>query len=361
VNNPSVFDIFEKIEIIPLETTDSSLLGDIYGIAFYNNHYYIGDSRGNYLFCFDEKGKFVRKIGKVGQGPEEYITASLTINSYKDVVEALNPMGVLYVYDLSGKFVSKTFLPMEVPNYQTPLIPDDSIMLLNYHGPLILNDSLLILTSIVKNDQDQLYVYSINSNTVVNSFYKENPVLDLFEVKKFYRYNDNIYYSKSLKSSVFKIDQYGYEVAYAWDFGKFNPERVKFDKDITDKRVWEMYESSQIKGIHVSQFQNNNYYYTCIASSDTFFVSQDKVKTTYVHVLYDKRDNDAYVFNKFKEYLYFNPLYWCNEYVLSYSFLFYYKDIPKFIDSPVFDEENRNKLRAMKEDDNPFIIKYYFK
>ena len=38
-----------------------------------------------------------------------------------------------------------------------------------------------------------------------------------------------------------------------------------------------------------------------------------------------------------------------------------YKDIPKFIDSPVFDEENRNKLRAITEDDNPFLIKYYFK
>jgi len=41
--------------------------------------------------------------------------------------------------------------------------------------------------------------------------------------------------------------------------------------------------------------------------------------------------------------------------------VFYYKDISKFIDSPVFDEENRNKLKAMKEDDNPFLIKYYFK
>jgi len=63
LNTPSVFDIFEKVEIIPLETTDNSLLGNIFGIAFYNNHYYITDLKGESLFCFDEHGKFVRKIG----------------------------------------------------------------------------------------------------------------------------------------------------------------------------------------------------------------------------------------------------------------------------------------------------------
>ena len=328
LNTPSVFDIFEKVEIIPLETTDNSLLGHIVRMDYYKNHYYIRDLQGESLFCFDENGKFVRKIGKEGQGPEEYIVVtSMVINRFNDVVEALSPSGVLYIYDMFGKFVSKTNLPMVVPNFQTPMIPDDSIRLLNYQSSLILNDSLRILTSSVDNDQDQLYVYSIKSNTVINSFYKENPVLDGFVVKEFYRYDDSIYYSKALKSSVFKIDQYGYEVAYAWDFGKFNPERIKFDKDITDERLIEMFKSSQIKGIHIRQYQNDNYYYTNFVGYDTDLASHDPQYTerlANVHVLYDKRNNKTYVFNKFKEYLYFGPLFWCNEYVLDHSFIFYY-------------------------------------
>jgi len=200
-------------------------------------------------------------------------------------------------------------------------------------------------------------VYSIKTNTVVNSFYTESPVLDGIANRGFYQYNDSIYFFKALKSSVIKIDQYGYEVAYAWDFGKFNPEQVKLDKDITSEKLSEMVKSSQIKGVYVSQKQNDKYYYTCFVSHDP----QDSEKITFVHVLYDKRDKKTYVFDKFKEYLYFGPLYWCNEYALGQSYIFSYKDIPKFIDSPVFDEENRNKLRAMKEDDNPFLLKYYFK
>ena len=365
LNTPSVFDIFEKIEIIPLETTDNSLLGNIFGIVFYNSHYYITDMKGESLFCFDEHGKFVQKIGKVGQGPGEYTTVpSFAINGYNDVVEALSPWGFLYIYDLSGRLGSKTSLPMLVPNYQTSLIQDDSIRVFNYQISLILNDSIRILKSSVENEEDQLYVYSINSNTVVNSFYKENPVLDGFAVKEFYRYNNSIYYSKALISSVFKIDQYGYKIAYAWDFGKFNPERIKFDKDITNERLSEMFKSSQIKGVYYTKYQNDNYYYTAFVGHDRDLASQDPKDSeilTSVHVLYDKRDNKTYVFNKFKEYLYFAPLYWCNEYVLGASFIFYYKDIPEFIDSQVFDEENRNKLKAIKEDDNPFLIKYYFK
>jgi hypothetical protein len=45
LNTPSVFDIFKKIEIIPLETTKDCLIGQFFSVNYYNNNYYIFDSQ----------------------------------------------------------------------------------------------------------------------------------------------------------------------------------------------------------------------------------------------------------------------------------------------------------------------------
>ena len=50
--------LFSKVEIIPLETTDESLITSIHQIIEYNNRFYILDDRIYVLFCFDKSGKF---------------------------------------------------------------------------------------------------------------------------------------------------------------------------------------------------------------------------------------------------------------------------------------------------------------
>lgn len=341
MNPPSVFDIFEKIEIIPLETTNNSLIGgQADNIDFFDNHYYVLDGRTDSFYCFDEHGRFVRKIGNKGAGPEEYFLATnFAINKSNHVVELLNPFGIIYTYELSGKFVSKTQLPDLVPNYQ-------EIMLLN--------DSIRILRSSTHNNENQLYAYSNQSNTIVNSFYKENPAINGFNLLSFYHYNNGIYFYKPLKSAVFKIDQHGFEVAYSWDFGALNPEKAELDSDITSERIAEMYMNAQIKGIYNIQYQNDDYYYTLFRR----YVNQDLVN---INVLYDKRTNRKIVFDNFKEGLRFFPIFWCDNYVLATSSLFRERNVGKTVDPMVLDEANSNILNTIEEDDNPFILKYYFK
>lgn len=62
----------DSIDIIPLETTDESLLSNIGRLIFHKGHFYILDGTRRGIFVFDEKGRFVRKIGKQGGGPGEY-------------------------------------------------------------------------------------------------------------------------------------------------------------------------------------------------------------------------------------------------------------------------------------------------
>lgn len=60
-----------KIEIVPLETTDSGLVNRVYHIAAVDDYLIVSSPRGCLSFGLND-GKFRGKIGRVGQGPEEY-------------------------------------------------------------------------------------------------------------------------------------------------------------------------------------------------------------------------------------------------------------------------------------------------
>jgi hypothetical protein len=71
-----ISDFTQDIEYIPLETTDSSLVGEIEKMIVWNDSLYIWDRMTESIFCFNSKGKFLFKIHKHGPGPEEYIRIS---------------------------------------------------------------------------------------------------------------------------------------------------------------------------------------------------------------------------------------------------------------------------------------------
>jgi len=62
---------FISQQIIPLETRDDILMGDIKRIMVYDDTYFILDSR-NVIFRFDKDGKFLSKIARQGRGHGEY-------------------------------------------------------------------------------------------------------------------------------------------------------------------------------------------------------------------------------------------------------------------------------------------------
>jgi hypothetical protein len=70
--NPVLSSLFtDTYKITPLETTDECLLGRIDKIKKIKGHYYISSNSG-YIIHFNEQGKFVASLNRLGQGPEEY-------------------------------------------------------------------------------------------------------------------------------------------------------------------------------------------------------------------------------------------------------------------------------------------------
>ena len=67
----AVEDLFDRIEVVPLETTDSSLLVFIDRARIDKDEIFLNDRRTMKVYRFDDKGRFKNTIGRIGQGPGE--------------------------------------------------------------------------------------------------------------------------------------------------------------------------------------------------------------------------------------------------------------------------------------------------
>ena len=88
--------------------TDQSMLGEIRRIQVTDHNIWIDHGREFYIYRFSRSGKFLNKIGSIGQGPGEYTTYStfLVDEDKKEVYIIANTNGVL-AYDFEGNFKRK--------------------------------------------------------------------------------------------------------------------------------------------------------------------------------------------------------------------------------------------------------------
>ena len=99
--------LYKSVKLIPLETNKSCLIGSIRQMQVIDNYILIMDPP-NSLYVFDREGRFIRKIGSVGQGPGEYISiADFTIDrENKTVYIQDGRLARILKYDLAtGKFI----------------------------------------------------------------------------------------------------------------------------------------------------------------------------------------------------------------------------------------------------------------
>lgn len=94
-----------KVEIVSLEVTDESLIGEITKMKVTDSDIWVKHYKDNHLLRFSRSGKFLNKVGKVGQGPEEYIRMAdfFVDENTKEVYIQTTIVGVK-VYDYEGNY-----------------------------------------------------------------------------------------------------------------------------------------------------------------------------------------------------------------------------------------------------------------
>lgn len=105
----SVTDLAETISYVPLETTDSSLIGDRPYIRKIRNRLLVA-SEGCPLMMFDaETGKFIRKVGDIGQAEGEYLLAdNIPVfwgNEKEGTIFVKTAGNKILTYDIEGNYI----------------------------------------------------------------------------------------------------------------------------------------------------------------------------------------------------------------------------------------------------------------
>ena len=107
-DNLLLSDIVEDVEYVQLETTDNCLIGAGFFCAFTEKDIYVLNTNYNNeeLFRFDKAtGKFIKKIGQIGQGPKDMMRPSAIYADNNYVYASSSITNKVYVYDENGEFV----------------------------------------------------------------------------------------------------------------------------------------------------------------------------------------------------------------------------------------------------------------
>jgi hypothetical protein len=343
-HNVSIFDIFERVELIPLETTDESIFRLSNELIYYNGVLYIFDYIGREILAFDLSGKFLFKIDDWGRGPQEYLLiADFEIDRQNDKMLVLDPMANnLIEYDLNGKYLRRTRLPT---------MKDAA------YGQLkCLGDGIIAFCTFDKNNR--LKFYDKSRDTIFSEHFpaRERSILDHWDIRTF-PYANFLMRESALDNNIYEIFPDGtYSIAYAWDFGRLNncatitrnlPERLNSQEEST--RWNERMMNSEIV----------NYFFTSIGGNQTYRYAQIVRRGQFINLLHSISEERTYAFTKFSEGATFFPLFWSDEFVIGHGPYAGYGE--ETIPDAILDDENLERKRNIDEFDNPVLIKYFFR
>lgn len=99
-----------RVQAICLETNDSCLLNNITQLEDVDYFWIVADRQ---VYQFDKNGRFLRRIGQKGQGPEEYIAPEhILVDGQRRLVYVLDYLGrKVMTFDYDGRFTDSWALP----------------------------------------------------------------------------------------------------------------------------------------------------------------------------------------------------------------------------------------------------------
>ncbi|SUE34593.1 6-bladed beta-propeller [Rikenella microfusus] len=202
-------NIIAQPEIIPLENSRDAAFSGINQIRYHKGHYYIFDKYGaNSLLVFDSIGNFIRRIGRKGHGPGEFIQLN-AFTIQRDTIFALDANGQkILAYSTEGVYLN-----------------DRKTAGLDYPDDLAwLSDGFLFYRALYSDEQpDQVYAVSATNRDMeplqTDFKYTEQSPRVCFELS-FFESDSSIVFSRYLNDTLIVFDrQGGIRETLFWDFG----------------------------------------------------------------------------------------------------------------------------------------------
>lgn len=350
----SIDGFIDKLEIVPLETNDSSLIAHCRKVMYDKkmDMYAILDSRF-IVFLFSGDGKFIASSAKMqGDGPKQYqLIVDMRFNPFYNGIDLLNPYGTIYTYDRNFQLIAKKKLE------------DNKHVYLNF---MPIDSNKYVLSPSVMWDDGSIYFADYQKRKIVDkSSYKEKSLASFnMNNEAFYMNNSNAYLAPhGINYYFYRIDTQKHllEPIIKLDFGEETIDETKLP-GMAQKDVKE-----STKKIFKKQLRERNQY-IMEKSKD----AQPLIKffnDDFVYVYYKKKDvSSNFIYNrKTKEkFLQRNgsPINMFPCFGLSDNVLLGIISVNVAntkLDTRYLSPKDFQKIKGLKEDDNIVIIKYFLR
>lgn len=104
-------NIFKLKDIVYLETKRECLISEISQLILIDNKFVILDKKNGVVYMFDKSGKFISKIGSMGHGPGEYVRPKyVVVNKDKFIKVYDSAQRRINIYNFDGEYVKSVNL-----------------------------------------------------------------------------------------------------------------------------------------------------------------------------------------------------------------------------------------------------------
>jgi hypothetical protein len=224
VDTIMIEEFIDSLTYIPLEMTSECILYNITQIIEQDNRFIIlDDSKGNNsMFIFDNDGKYIRKIGTFGRGPDEYlnITAldvgiqnrniyiydaiSARITVYDTLGNVLNSIKIDGVVASDFKVIAPSTFALYCPD-EFSSIGDKTVS----KGLLLVNTESNTVTNIMEYPDDTELIRTFNSLWLT-------------------RYDDKVGLISSINGDFYRVNSQGISTEFVFQFpSEFIPKSTR--------------------------------------------------------------------------------------------------------------------------------------
>lgn len=194
-------EIIDSVLLIPLETNDSCLIGNISKILMSGDTICILDEKVNRILYFDKQGKFISAISHIGRAPFEYLSLDDFCRLSNGNIAVVNSsIKKLIIYNSKGEGVAVQRLPFFADALEQ------------------LNDSILVFNG--SSFEDRVILWNYKQQRKMNSYIKYDKRFSRRILKPFIKYGEEVFWRQNFHSELFKVGENELSKVREVDFGK---------------------------------------------------------------------------------------------------------------------------------------------
>ena len=265
--NVNLSDVVDTVDFIPLETTESCLIRTIDKIIFTDSLIIILDGlqANGKVYVFDQKGHFLRTIGEIGRGPEEYLLG-MDIQLLDDNIQILDNGSHIVTYSIQGDFISKQGL--KKPAFK--FITDGEYYYM--HGA----------------EQGNTLLVTDSSYQVIDSYFPYvNREINMLPLYPFWNLGGSSFYMRPYDDMIYRLSQAGPTSALWIDY---------LDKSIPYEKVSEKdFDFSTLENYAFTKYildGQDAMMVLCVYENQPYLYIKDKVSAKEALYRYDLLNND---------------------------------------------------------------------